>query len=181
MQESVTPTTMVMNQVPKGAGIQALFAACAAAADWPEVVQTLLEANADVEALSQGTGHTPLMGGAMQANIGAMRQLLRAGASLAETNDFGLTARELAARSHNEAAVLLLDEVPAETGIVRTLLQPWALYEAMSYVRPSCSPIYALTTSPTLLPGLHHCLAGQDHDTRGRFSRPCRSHHRPRG
>jgi len=110
MQESVMPTTMVMKQVPKGAGIQPLFAACAAAADWPEVVQTLLEANADVEAVSQGTGHTPLMGGAMQANIGAMRQLLRAGASLTETNDFGLTARELAVRSHNEAAVLLFDE-----------------------------------------------------------------------
>lgn len=72
-------------------------------------VRALLEAAADPNALSAG-GKTPLMGAVMNNHAETVRILLKAGARLDLTNEFGETAAALAEAKGHTACLAALQE-----------------------------------------------------------------------
>jgi len=92
-----------------GAGVTPLFVA-AASVDCAELIQLLLEANADVDQASQATLQTPLMVAAMAGHVQVCKSLLKGKADLERTSVFGSSPQELAERCRSLATIKLLKE-----------------------------------------------------------------------
>jgi ankyrin repeat protein len=96
-------------------GVCPLLVAATACAR-PEVTELLLSAGAEVDALSDDTGITALLGACMEGHVGVAEKLLAAGGDPRRRTREGKSAHELATRyGHVECVQLLEDALKAST------------------------------------------------------------------